>query len=184
MSQRIGLAIAPETALPSAFVVFRDRLEVSIEKAARLGYDGIELALLDRSQVDIEGIKKLLAEYNLELPVVSTGQIYGQSALCFTDPDEGRRSQAVAQFKGLMEVAAEFGAMINIGRVRGPYFDSISKEEAEDNFLRSMEELAELGKKLDVDILLEPVNRYEIDFVNSCAQGARSWTDWVMIMSS
>ena len=172
MSQRIGLAIAPETALPSAFVVFRDRLEVSIEKAARLGYDGIELALLDRSQVDIEGIKKLLDEYNLELPVVSTGQIYGQSALCFTDPDEGRRSQAVAQFKGLMEVAAEFGAMINIGRVRGPYFDSISKEEAEDNFLRSMEELAELGKKLGVDILLEPVNRYEIDFVNSCAQGA------------
>ncbi|NLA59093.1 MAG: sugar phosphate isomerase/epimerase [Firmicutes bacterium] len=172
MSQRIGLAIAPETALPSAFVVFRDRLEVSIEKAARLGYDGIELALLDRSQVDIERIKKLLNEYNLELPVVSTGQIYGQSALCFTDPDEGRRNQAIAQFKGLMEVAAEFGAMINIGRVRGPYFAYISREEAEDNFLRAMEELAQLGQKLGVDILLEPVNRYEIDFVNSCAQGA------------
>src|SRR5690606_35387614 len=53
-----------------------------------------------------------------------------------------------------------------------PYFNSISKDEAEENFLRSMEELAELGKKLGVDILLEPVNRYEIDFVNSCAQGA------------
>ena len=45
MAQRIGLAIAPETALPSAFVVFRDRLETSIKKAAQLGYDGIELAL-------------------------------------------------------------------------------------------------------------------------------------------
>ena len=133
MSQRIGLAIAPETALPSAFVVFRDRLEVSIEKAARLGYDGIELALLDRSQVDIEGIKKLLDEYNLELPVVSTGQIYGQSALCFTDPDEGRRSQAVAQFKGLMEVAAEFGAMIILG-VRGPYLIPSARKSG-DNFL-------------------------------------------------
>ncbi|HHV94475.1 MAG TPA: sugar phosphate isomerase/epimerase [Firmicutes bacterium] len=172
MRQRIGLAIAPENALPSAFVVFRDKLEVSIEKAARLGYDGIELALLDRSQVDIGAIKTLLSEYNLELPVVSTGQIYGQSGLCFTDPDEGRRGRAIAQFKGLMEVAAEFGAMINIGRVRGPYFASISKQEAEDNFLRAMEELAQLGQRLGVGILLEPVNRYEIDFVNSCAQGA------------
>ena len=172
MSQRIGLAIAPETALPSAFVVFRDRLETSIKKAAQLGYDGIELALLDRSQADIDGIKRLLAEYHLELPVVSTGQIYGQSALCFTDPDESRRKQAIAQFSCLMEVAAEFGAMINVGRVRGPYFDTISRQAAEDNFLRSMEELAALGRKLGVDLLLEPVNRYEIDFVNSCAEGA------------
>ena len=33
---KLALAIAPENALPSAFVVFRDKLEVSLEKAARL----------------------------------------------------------------------------------------------------------------------------------------------------
>ncbi|HEY8344317.1 MAG TPA: sugar phosphate isomerase/epimerase family protein [Bacillota bacterium] len=171
MTLKIGLAIAPETALPSAFVVFRDRLETSIEKAARLGYDGIELALLEKSQADVGRIKKLLAEYGLELPVISTGQIYGETGLCFTDPDESRRERALAQFKGLMEVAAEFGAMVNIGRVRGPYFPTISRPEAEDNFLRSLEKLSDLGRTLGVTLILEPVNRYEIDFINSCAEG-------------
>ena len=54
---KIGLAIAPENALPSAFVVFRDKLEVSLAKAARLGYDGVELALLDAQQVDRRRIR-------------------------------------------------------------------------------------------------------------------------------
>ena len=31
---KVGLAIAPENALPSAFVVFRDKLETSMAKAA------------------------------------------------------------------------------------------------------------------------------------------------------
>lgn len=71
----------------------------------------------------------------MELPVISTGQMYGESRLCFTDPDEAERT--LAQFKGLMEVAAEFGAMINIGRVCGPYFPTISRSEAEDIFFVS-----------------------------------------------
>ena len=171
MSLKIGLAIAPETALPSAFVVFRDKLEISIAKAAQLGFDGIELALLNKSQVDIPRIKMLLAEYDLELPTISTGQIYGESGLCFTDPDESRRKKAILQFKGLMEVAAEFGAMVNIGRVRGSYFPTITREVAEDNFLRSMEKLSDFGREIGVRLLLEPVNRYELDFVNSCKEG-------------
>jgi len=44
---KLGLAIASEKALPSAFVVFRDKLSNSIRKVAQLGYDGVDLALLD-----------------------------------------------------------------------------------------------------------------------------------------
>ena len=61
--------------------------------------------------------------------------------------------------------------MVNIGRVRGPYFPTISRPEAEDNFLRSLEKLSDLGRTLGVTLILEPVNRYEIDFINSCAEG-------------
>ena len=49
---KIAVAIASENALPSAFVVFRG-LENSIRKASQMGYDGIELALLDKSQIDV-----------------------------------------------------------------------------------------------------------------------------------
>ncbi len=42
---RLSLAIAPHDAQPFAFVVFRDHLDLTIPKVARLGYDGVELAL-------------------------------------------------------------------------------------------------------------------------------------------
>ena len=44
---KLGIAIAPADAPPSTFVVFRDDLKRSIERAADLGYDGVELALRD-----------------------------------------------------------------------------------------------------------------------------------------
>ena len=42
----LGIAIASENALPSAFVVLRG-LEKSIRLAHEFGYDGVELALKD-----------------------------------------------------------------------------------------------------------------------------------------
>ena len=44
---KIAVAIATADAAPSAFVVFRG-IEESIEKAAKLGYDGVELALINK----------------------------------------------------------------------------------------------------------------------------------------
>jgi hypothetical protein len=72
---KLGLAIASEKALPSALVVFRNKLSNSIRKVVQLGYDGIELPLLDSSQISLPEIKGLLKQYHLELPVISTGQV-------------------------------------------------------------------------------------------------------------
>ena len=63
---KIAVAIASENALPSAFVVFRG-LENSIRKASQMGYDGIELALLDKSQIDVNKIIELIDKYNLRI---------------------------------------------------------------------------------------------------------------------
>ena len=173
LQYKIGLAIAPENALPSAFVVFHDKLETSIKKVADLGYDGVELALLDKNQVDIKLVNKLISDYGLTIPVVSTGQVYGEARLHFTDPDPARRQLAMDKFMGLMEVAAEFGAKINIGRIRGPLWQETGTEKAENNFMACLEKLSDFGRKLNVEIILEPVNRYEINFINNCAEGVR-----------
>ena len=164
---RIGLAIAPEKASPLAFVVFRDRLEVSIEKAARLGYNGIELALLNAEEVDPLRLKGTLARYGLELPVISTGRLFGEGRVWCTHPDPAVRGQAVEQIKGLAQLAARFGAKVNIGRVRGFIPDGEAPEIAEERFLACMRECADFAAGLDVELLLEPVNRYEINYINS-----------------
>ena len=167
---KLAVAIASENAANSAFVVFRG-LESSIRKAAELGYDGIELALRDKDQVDIAGVKKMIKDYGLEIPVVSTGQVFAGLNLWFTSPDAAIRAKAVEIFKGLSEVAAEFGAMINMGRVRGFIAEGETVEVTEQRFAQVAGEINEYARTLGVTLILEPVNRYEINFINNLDEG-------------
>lgn len=170
MKMKLGLAIASEKALPSAFVVFRDKLSNSIRKVAELGYDGVELALLDSSQVDLPEVKSLLREYRLELPVISTGQVFADAQLWLTHPDPAVRQKTVERLKSLIDLASEFGAMVNIGRVRGP-LDARDPKASEERFIAGIRECGDYGRARGVRILLEPVNRYEINFLNSVMDG-------------
>lgn len=164
---KLGLAIAPKEALPSAFVVFRDDIAISLKKAHTLGYDGVELALLDASQIDLDQIDALLQEYRLEIPMISSGQVYAQGGLCFTHVNKNIREQAIAKIKGLIDLAVHFNAIVNIGRVRGPVAPDDSYTEAEKRFLESLDEVAAYAEPKGILVAVEPVNRYEINFINS-----------------
>ncbi len=168
---KIAVAIASENALPSAFVVFRG-IEESIRKAAELGYDGVELALLNKDQVDARKLARLLQQYRLGVPAISTGQVFAGSNLWFTATDPAVKSKAIAVFKGLTEVAADLGAMINIGRVRGPINPGETLQETEKRFAEVAGEIASYARERGVTLLLEPVNRYEIDFINRVDEAA------------
>lgn len=163
---KIGIAVAPREALPSAFVVFRDSLEVSIKKAHALGYDGVELALLHPGQINADRIERLLEEFGLEIPMISSGQVFAEGGLCFTSPDPEVRDTAITRIKSLVDQAARFRSMVNIGRVRGPLTEGVPRKESEKRFLDALEEVARYAEPQGVTIALEPVNRYEINFVN------------------
>lgn len=168
---KIAVAIATEDALPTAFVVFRG-IEESIRKAAEMGYDGVELALMDRDQVDVARVERLIRAHGLGIPVVSTGQVFAGHRLWFTDPDPARRRRAVAIVKGLVDVAAEFAAMVNLGRVRGFVAEGETAAIAESRFAEAVREIAAYAQPKGVALILEPVNRYEINFINSVEEGA------------
>ncbi len=169
---RIALAVAPERALPSAFVVFREPFSSSLRKAADFGYDGVELALLDRSQVDMADLKRLLSETGLEVPMISTGQVFAEAGDSFASTDPEVRAKAERRFAGLIEVAAEFGAFINVGRIRGTVEANGSRSEVEARVAEILGRLSARGSELGVMVLLEPVNRYETDFLNSTDEAA------------
>ena len=165
-NMKIGIAVAPREALPSAFVVFREDLEISLGKARALGYDGVELALLHPGQIDAGRIEALLGEFELEIPMISSGQVFAEGGLCFTSPDREIRDRAVSRIKGLIDAAGRFRSMVNIGRVRGPLEPGRPRRVAEDRFLEALGEAADYAEAKGVVIALEPVNRYEINFIN------------------
>ena len=166
---KLSVAIADTNALPTAFVVFRG-IETSIKKAASMGYEGIELALKRTDEVDRGKLAKWLAESNMEVSCISTGQVYADMGLMFTDPDPQQRAKVRDIFKNIIDLAEEFGQMVNVGRVRGR-IGSALKEDAEKLFIDMARELCDYAGDKGVTMILEPVNRYEIDFVNSVTEG-------------
>jgi len=167
----LSVAVAAKGAPPDAFVVWRG-FEESIERAAAYGYDGVELALKEAAEVDPKALDRWLARAGLRVSAISSGQVFATLGLTFTDPDPAMRRQLVDLFKGLMDLAADFGGLVNVGRARGSYRVDQPRPETERLFIDTSRELCDYGRRRNVTLMIEPVNRYEINFVNSVEQGA------------
>jgi sugar phosphate isomerase/epimerase len=168
---KLAVAIADTTAIPSAFVVWRG-FEDSIRKAAEYGYQGVELALKTADEVDRSQLSRWLLARNLEVSCISTGQVFAALGLYFTHPDPDAREKVVAVFAGLIDLAADFGRMINVGRARGFIGEGQSRQDVEARFLETAGRICETAAGKGVTIIIEPVNRYEINFINSLDEGA------------
>lgn len=162
---KLAVAIASKDAMPNAFVVFRGVKE-SIIKAHALGYDGVELALKNPNEVDKNELRHWLGDNQLEVSAISSGQVFAARGLHFTDENKENRAELYRTFCEFIDLAGEFGGLVNIGRTRGP----IAGRDitlVENLFLDMAHMVADHAEKRGVELILEPVNRYEIDFINN-----------------
>lgn len=166
---KLSIAIADTHALPSAFVVFRG-FEECIPKAAKLGFQGVELALKRRSEIDEQRLRQLLDEHGVEVSCISTGQVYADGGLTLTEEDDGKRAEVLGVFMELIDLAEQFGGLINIGRVRGQIGDRPA-DRVKALFCETVRLLCDYAAQKGVVLMLEPVNRYECDFINSVGEG-------------
>lgn len=166
---KLAVAIADDNAMPNAFVVWRG-IEQSVIKAAELGYDGVELALKQAEEVDRDRLTRCLNKAGLKVSCISTGQVFAALGLMFTDPDLENRQRVKDAFTDIIDLAEQFGRIVNIGRVRGS-IGTTPVEKAESLFIDMARQLCDYAAGKNVTLVLEPVNRYEIDFINSVEQG-------------
>jgi 5-keto-L-gluconate epimerase len=166
---KLSVAIASQNALPSAFVVFRG-FEESIIKASELGYNGIELALKSVDEIDPKHLNNILETTGMEVSCISTGQVFADTGLMFTDTDPTKRIMLIEIFKGMIDLASDFGHIVNIGRVRGR-IENDGYEKSEKRFIDMSRELCAYASPKGVKLVLEPVNRYEINFINNVEEG-------------
>lgn len=168
---KLSVAIADHDAPPSAFVVWRG-FEESLAKAADLGYHGVELALRRTEDVDTDRLAALLDRCGLEVSAISTGQVWACDRLCLVHADAAVRQGAEAALQGLIRLAGRFGGLVNIGRARGQVAEVGSRDEAERLLAEAMARLADMAGPLGVELILEPINRYEVDFLHTLDEAA------------
>lgn len=140
---KIAVTVAGSEAKESAFVVWRGFKE-SIKKASECGYDGVELALKDASEIDEGRLKQWLELYGMEVSCISTGQVFADRGMYFTHQDPVIHRETVGVFAGLIKLASVFGGKVNIGRARGFIPEGSSRQMTEKRFIETMREICDI----------------------------------------
>ncbi len=153
-------------------VAVRENFEQNVRLIKELGYDGVELAVRNPAQVDADAIASAIADCKLQVPAIGTGQAYLEEGLSFADPDPGVRRGAVQRIKEHVVFAKRFDAQVIIGLIRGTCQNRDERNEALDRVRECLTECASYGGQHGVQLVLEPLNRYETTLLNNFEQTA------------
>ena len=167
---KFSIVLSTQPTLFSA-LAYKGELSQNISKIKMYGYDGVELAVRDPDQLDLNSLDAILKENRLPVPAIGTGQAYGEEGLSFTDPDNAVRKKAIERIKSQMILAGHFGALVIIGLVRGKKGADLSEERAEAWLIEALSECASVNEK--IKIAIEPIHRCETNLINTVDSGLK-----------
>lgn len=171
MQSAITISLVPE-ARGGPFV-FRDGLAHGCERAAALGFDAVEVFPPSASALDIPTLQDLLRRHNLRVAAIGTGAGWLLHKWSLTSPDPAIRGQAREFIRGIIEVAAGFGAPAIIGSMQGRWDPPVSHQQALSWLAEGLADLGAHAARHQQVLLYEPLNRYETNLVNRLADATR-----------
>ena len=150
-------------------MAYQGEIAENLRKINDLGYDGVELAVRNPETLNLVELHALLAETGLIVSALGTGQAYGEEGLSFTHPDEIVRQAAINRVKSHIKMAAVFKAKVVIGLIRGKTEKDIDPARSDKWLVDALIECASVDP--EVQLAVEPINRYETDLVNTVKTG-------------
>lgn len=167
---KISACISPNMA-EFAPLLFAGHIDEGLTAAHKYGYDGVELNILDSGQLDQKQLLKQIRQLELDVFAIATGQSFITHGLSLYNPDAERQQKAIERLKAHINFAAEIGCYVIVGGMRGKLspVDAQNPEiiDAGNTALASVDRYAfDHG----VSLLLEPINRYETNVVNTVAE--------------
>jgi sugar phosphate isomerase/epimerase len=93
--------------------------------------------------------------------------------LTLTDPNPEIRTKARAFVADMIAFGGQHNAPAIIGSMQGTHGGEVSKEQALTWLAEALEELGEVALASGVQLIYEPLNRYETNLINHLAEGAK-----------
>lgn len=149
---------------------FTDEDARVFETIAQMGFDGVEIALEKKGDFDYGSVLKKLRNNDLECSSICG--LFGPDR-DVRGPNKEYVKNGIAYIKDCIDAAYELEA----GLVIGPLYSSVGRANMESDEAKkeqwatareSLEEVCEYAEKKGIDLALEPLNRFETDFINIC----------------
>ena len=140
-----------------------------IDKVKGLGLDFIEIPLMCLDTLDPEAARARLRENRLDV-CTSTVLLSGTD---ITSDDAATRRRGVEYLRACVKATHDLGARNFSGVIYSQHVKPAAKRpgpQAWQYAADALREVAEFAGELDVQLGIEPVNRYETYLVNTCEQ--------------
>lgn len=165
--------------------IYWDELEISIPKAKSAGFEAVELftglpqtrkiafggPTASADAVNPDTLAKLLDEHSMKLAAVGTGAGRVLHGLHLVSADKEIRLKARDFISGMIGFGARFGAPAIIGSMQGCLEEEIEREQALAWLAEGLNELGPKAAEYGVNLIFEPLNRYETDLINRLRDG-------------
>jgi sugar phosphate isomerase/epimerase len=161
----VGACVSPRTP-----VLLGGQLSDTLSKAKAYGYEAIELQFPNATMLDIQELKSLLDINGLVVSAVATGGAYVIDRLSLTDDSVNIRDAAIQRVSACIDVAHELESMVIIGCVRGNVPERADIDEYLFRLSESLNQVSAFAQSKGVQLVLEAINRYENNFLNSAAK--------------
>ncbi len=148
-------------------IVFKDgNLKENIKIMKKYGFSGMDLFIKRTEKEQIREYRKMLADNDMR--VATLFAIYlGESGVKLTDPDKVHIANYINLMKEQLDNAKEIGALgLGLGYIRGCYYENETELDALKRLSEVLLVLGEYAVSIGTRILLEPINRYEINTLN------------------
>lgn len=173
MSPAVGMRLAYTVAAPDGGgppLALHGDFARNLELVRSAGFDGAELYVKNPTHLDPALVARQIEDLGLAMPAVCTGEVYGTDGLSLGDEDPAARQAALDRTKQIIDFAARWKAPVNIGRLRGPLPDGTAASAAA-RVEEAFRAAAEFADGCGVTMVLEPINKHEINFINTTAEG-------------
>ena len=169
---KLGLVLVLNPTPRTAPLLFGGRLQEGLAAAQRLGCEGVELNMLDPLEVDGAELGRLLKRHGLAVCTLATGQAFGKHGLSLVNADPEVRRRTMARLEAHAQLAARLECAVTVGLIRGLLAGSEAEQaEGRKRIADGLGQFAHLAEGMGVRVLLEPLNRYECNNINTLPEG-------------
>jgi sugar phosphate isomerase/epimerase len=164
---KTSMAISPTPAVFAPLLFAGDWIS-ALDAAVDLGYDAIEISVRDPADPAVVSCEAGLHRRGLRLSAIATGQSFYSDGWSPTSEDPAIRALLDERMYRIIDLASPWEAMVVIGGVRGTLTGSDAAHA--DQYRRAVDAVrryGEYGLSRNVSLVIEPINRYETNYINT-----------------
>ncbi|MGE4484830.1 MAG: sugar phosphate isomerase/epimerase family protein [Oscillospiraceae bacterium] len=153
-------------------ITMRGKLPYLLERVKTLGFDAAEINVADPTKYNMKELKRHLYDNGLVCCAALTGlSLKGDRNL--VTADKANRQAAVDMLKQYIDFCKELDAITIVGTYRAYIPFSDDPKPYVENYRESVIKLAEYAEEVGVIIVLEAINMYYTNFLNSMREMTR-----------